>query len=151
MNACGADKDAAKQTKALAALEASANSDPEFADPLGRQLVDLVRDEALGWVKDGPLLRGKLDERAKQSFLVVLKYGRCYRFLGVGGPGVVDLDLMLYDAQGSEVLRDVTQSPTPVLGTSASLCPGEASALRVEARMRHGRGDFAIGVFHDPE
>jgi hypothetical protein len=154
---CGPDKQAQKQAQNLAAFVEAAKHDPDLADPLGQAIVELAKSEAPGWVKEGSLLRGSLEERGRQAFLLVLKYGHCYRLLGVSGVSGVsgdearDLDLLLFDANGVETQRDVTRSTTPVLGASASICPAEPVAMRVEARMRAGHGPFAIALLHDPE
>ena len=147
--ACGSDKQAEKQVAAVAAFAAAAEHDPDLADPLGRAIVELAQQDSPGWVKDGKLFRGTLPARAKQSFLVVLPYGHCYRFLAASET-MADLDLLLYDNTGVELQRDVTQSPTAALGIAAALCPSDAVSLRIEARARHGDGPFAIGLFHDP-
>jgi hypothetical protein len=146
--ACGSDRPAQQHATELAAFENAAQNDPDLADPLGRAMVEHARLEAPGWVKEGSLFRGTLTARGRQSFLVVLKYGHCYRFLGVG-PGYADLDLVLYDDANVELQRDATQSGTPVLGSSAALCPPEGLALRLEVRARQGQGEFAVGLFHD--
>jgi hypothetical protein len=148
---CGPDKKAQKQARDMALFLEQAKQDPELVDPLGQAVVELAQTEAPGWVKQGTLFRGSLAERARQSFLVVLTYGHCYRFLGVGGGEVRDMDLLLFDANGVEVQRDVTQSATPVLGASASICPADPSAMRIETRMRVGSGPFAIALLHDPD
>jgi hypothetical protein len=150
-SACGADKQAVKQAQDEAAFAAAAKQDPELGDALGQAIVDLAQRSAPGWVKEGKLLRGSLEERARQGFLVVLTYGHCYRFLAVTDNESNDLDLLLYDANGVERQRDVSQAPTAALGVDASLCPGEPSAMRVEARMRHGRGPFAIALLRNPD
>ena len=147
--ACGPDKEAQKLAQDQAAFEQAAAQDPEFSDPLGRAIADAARVEARGWVKEGKFMRGTLEERGRQAFLVVLRYGHCYRFIGTA-QDANDMDLLLFDANGVETQRDVTQSATPILGASASICPTEPSAVRIEARMRAGRGAFAIALFHDP-
>jgi len=126
-------------------------SDPELADPLGKALLSQVEEHAHGWIKHEKLYRGTLVERGRQAFLAVLPYGHCYRVLGVGGPGIRDLDLAMFDANNVEIARDVTEDPNPGLGVGASICPGDASAYRIEARMRSGRGDFVLGVFRTVE
>ena len=148
--ACGenaAERRAAAERERTAAL----SSDPELADPLGRSLFSQVEQHAPGWVKHERLFRGTLAERARQAFLLVLPYGHCYRILGVGGGGVTDLDLALFDGNNVEIARDVTEDATPGLGLGASVCPSDASAYRLDVRMRRGHGDFAIGVFRTAE
>jgi hypothetical protein len=149
--ACGADRRAEKQAQDEAAFAAAAKRDPELSDSLGQAIIDLAQRDAAGWVKEGKLLRGSLEERGRQSFLVVLKYGHCYRFLGVTDNEASDLDLLLLDPNGVEKQRDVTQGPSATLGVDASICPAEASAVRIEGRMRHGRGPFAIAVLHNAD
>ena len=149
--ACGPDRRAQKQAQDEAAFAAAAKLDPELGDSLGQALIDLAQRDAAGWVKEGKLLRGSLEERGRQGFLVVLKYGHCYRFLGVTDNEASDLDLLLLDANGVEKQRDVTQGPSATLGVEASICPAEASAVRIEGRMRHGRGPFAIAVMRNAD
>jgi hypothetical protein len=148
LSGCGesaADRSAAAKAQQAAELA----RDPDFADPLGQLLLQRANERASGWVKHDRVLRGTLTERGRQSFLSVLPFGRCYRFLAVSGAGAIDLDLALFDGNGVEVSRDVTEDSTPDLGIAASICPGEASQYRVEARMRRGHGDFALGVFRN--
>jgi hypothetical protein len=148
--ACG-ENAAARSAAAQQEREAALARDPEMADALGSALLEQVGTHAPGWVKHESLLRGTLNERARQGFLVVLPYGHCYRFLASGGAGVTDLDLALFDSNGVEIARDTSEDPAPNVGVAASICPGDASAVRVEARMRRGHGDFALGVFRSPD
>ena len=148
--ACG-ENAAARSAQAQHEREAALARDPELQDPLGAALLEQVAKHAPGWVKHENLHRGTLNERARQGFLVVLPYGHCYRFIASGGAGVSDLDLALFDGNGVEIARDTSEDPTPNLGVAASICPSDASAVRVEARMRRGHGDFALGVFHSPD
>jgi hypothetical protein len=150
LGGCGPDKAEQQQAQHIAAFAQAAKADPDLADPLGQAIVELSRSHAPGWVKEGTLLRGSLQERGRQAFLLVLKYGHCYRLIGVTGNEAGDLDLLLYDSNGVETQRDVTQSPNAVLGAAASICPSEPIAVRVEARMRTGSGPFAIALLHDP-
>jgi hypothetical protein len=143
---CGesaADRAAAAKAQQSAELA----RDPELADPLGQALLKRANERAAGWIKHDHVLRGSLAERGRQAFLSVLPFGRCYRFLAVSGSGAIDLDLALFDGNGVEVARDVTEDPTPELGVETSFCPAEAMQCRIEARMRRGQGDFALGVF----
>ena len=151
---CLASCDSSAQTKQRAAssaqLDTLARNDPELSDALGQNIVEAVRHDALGWYKDETLRRGSLNERERQQFLWVLKYGRCYRVFAAADPDQVqDLDLALIDANNVETQRDLSESPNPSLGVNASICPIESTAVRIEARMRRGRGKFALAVFRD--
>ncbi len=124
--------------------------DPELEDGLGRVIARLQSEIAPSWVRFEKPFRGELRARERQSFLVVLKYGHCYRVIGAGGAGVTDLDLVLLDSNGVEVQRDVTRDATPTIGVKASLCPGDAGAYRIDVRMAEGQGPFVAAVFRDP-
>jgi hypothetical protein len=149
--ACGESAADQRAAAELRARQAALAADPELSDALGQALLARVETEAPGWIKQDKLHRGTLAERARQDFLSVLTDGHCYRFIAVAGPEVQDLDLALFDANNVEVQRDVTEDPTPQLGNSASICPIEPMAFRIEARMRRGHGPFAIGAFRSAE
>jgi hypothetical protein len=147
--ACNDDR-ARKEAEAQAEQVAkAANADPELQDPLGQSVRDAAREHAAGFIKMEHLWRGELATRERRAFLAVLPYGHCYRFVAAGGTGVEDLDLALFDPNGVEVQRDVTQESSAVIGEQASLCPVEPGAYRIEARMRSGAGPFAIGLYRD--
>lgn len=143
---CG-ENAAARTAAANAQRSAELARDPELADALGQALFARTNERASGWLKHEHVQRGTLADRGKQAFLSVLPFGHCYRFLAVSGAGVSDLDLALFDANGVEIARDVTEDGSPELGVTASICPAEPSQYRVEVRMRRGHGDFALGVF----
>jgi hypothetical protein len=125
----------------------SAPPDPDLGDPLGASVIAHAREHAAGFTKAGKLFRGDLEAKDRQGFLAVLTYGKCYRFIGSGGPGVEDLELVLLDSNGVEMQRDTVQGPQAVVGETSSVCPFDAGAYRIEARMRAGHGAFAIGVY----
>lgn len=148
----GCGESAADQRAAeLRARHAALTADPELADALGQALLAQIEAHAPGWIKQDKLHRGTLAERARQDFLAVLTDGHCYRFIAVAGADVLDLDLALFDANNVEVQRDVTEDPTPRLGSEASICPIEPMAYRLEARMRRGQGPFAIATLKSAE
>ncbi len=144
--ACDDARPAAEQKPTVAA---ALPPDPDLADPLGQAVADAAHHGAPDWQKQDKLWRGQLGVRERQGFLAVLVYGHCYRFIGVGGPGVGDLELALFDPRGVEMQRDVTQDATAVLGVDSGICPSEPGAYRIELRMREGSGSFALGLFRD--
>ncbi len=145
----GSPSTGVQATQRPATHQALPPPDPDLADPLGQAMAETAQSEASGWEKVGKLWRGKLAARERQAFLSVLTYGHCYRFIGVGAGSVVDLDLALLDPNNVEVQRDVTEGAVTVLGKTVALCPADPGAYRIEARMRSGAGDFAIGLYRD--
>ncbi len=141
----------AAEEAAARAAETVAKNDPELQDPLGEAVAAQAKTSARGFVKVDHLWRGELTAHERRSFLVVMVYGHCYRFVAAGGGGVRDLDLALLDGNGVEMQRDVTEDPNPVLGEQASICPSGPGAYRIEVRMRTGEGPFALGLFRDTQ
>ncbi len=68
--------------------------------------------------------------------------GRCYRFVAVGGPGVEDLELHVYQGS-SEVARDAAMASEAV----ASYCATADTPVRVRLRMHAGRGQVAVAPY----
>lgn len=132
---------------------ASSSDDPSAAEPLPRDappehvLVRAQKRHAAGMVAIGKPITGKLAQGARSDHLLVLESGRCYRIVGVGGDGVQDMDLFLYDPQGVQSNLDASQDRYPVLGTQTEICPSSSGAYRLQVQMYQGGGEFAIGVY----
>lgn len=96
-----------------------------------------------------PLSRGTLAEHGTQSYAVQMTPGQCYKIIGVGGSGVIDLDLKLYDPNNQEIDQDVATDNYPVIGLRQDhpLCPQTAGQYRLEVIMYQGAGDFGVQVF----
>ncbi len=84
--------------------------------------------------------RASLEEGERASFTSVLAEGFCYKLLGQGDDGVRDLDLLLYDPNGSLAQLDAREGATPTLGSERPICPVEPGIHRVEVRMTRGHG-----------
>ena len=94
--------------------------------------------------------RGSLTQGRAQDHMLLLRYGRCYRILAVGGSGLNDLDLALYDRDQVERLRDLSSDRYPMLGVAPSLCPNRTDAYRLEVRAQQGAGSYTVGVWQSP-
>ena len=90
-----------------------------------------------------PLFRGNLGTSQTQDFSVNLQVGHCYTLIGVGTASVTDLDLFLFDQNGSQVAQDQETDNFPVV----SSCPNMTGAFRVQAKMYGGSGEFGLQVF----
>src|SRR5580765_6002661 len=71
-----------------------------------QQLAALAQAAAPGQPPASPVFGGSFMWRRPYSFFVPMDAGRCYTILGVGGPGVVDLDLFLFDPANQRVALD---------------------------------------------
>lgn len=94
-----------------------------------------------------PTAYGTLETSRAQNYSVPLAPGRCYKIIGVGGAGVEDLDLKLYDARGALIDQDIATDNFPVIGLQRPLCPATAITVRLEVIMYAGRGPYAVRVF----
>ncbi|MBL8604647.1 MAG: hypothetical protein JNK72_22165 [Myxococcales bacterium] len=94
-----------------------------------------------------PLTRGNLAQGGTQNYAVQMTPGQCYKIIGVGGPGVTDLDLKLYDPAGTMVDQDIATDNFPVIGLSHQLCPQTGGQYRLEVLMYQGTGEFGVQVF----
>jgi hypothetical protein len=96
-----------------------------------------------------PLTRGTLQTHSNQDYQVTITPGRCYKIIGVGGVGVTDLDLKLYDPNGTLVDQDIATDNYPVIGLNQQrpLCPQTGGSYRLRVEMYAGQGDFGVQVF----
>jgi len=115
--------------------------------PPAQVLVLAGKQYAPGLVAHGKPITGTLAQGARSDHLLVLEAGRCYRVVGVGGDGVQDMDLFLYDPAGVQANQDPGQDRFPVLGKQIEICPITAGAYRLQVQMYEGGGDFAAGVY----
>ncbi len=89
------------------------------------------------------LFRGNLGTQQTQDFSVTITSGHCYTLIGVGTASVTDLDLFLFDQNGTQVAQDQATDNFPIV----SACPSLSGAYRVQAKMFTGSGEFGIQVF----
>ncbi|MFO0628420.1 MAG: hypothetical protein U0325_22800 [Polyangiales bacterium] len=104
---------------------------------------------AQGMMPVMPLTRGTLQTHSNQDYQVTITPGRCYKIIGVGGVGVTDLDLKLYDPNGTLVDQDIATDNYPVIGLNQQrpLCPQTGGSYRLRVEMYAGAGEFGVQVF----
>lgn len=116
-------------------------------DYIGSQLTMRQQQFASGMNPVMPAARGTLATSGTQNYSVPLQAGHCYKIIGVGGVGVQDLDLKLYDPANTAVDQDVATDNFPVIGLQRPLCPTTAGAYRLEVVMYTGQGEYGVQVF----
>lgn len=122
---------------------------PDGASPQ-QVLAIKAKHYARGLLAEGATILGDLPQGGHSDHLTVLRGTFCYRVLGVGGDGVEDLDLILYDPNGVQLQQDPAQDRFPVLGIGAEICPVVAGAYRIQVQMYKGSGAFAVAVYRTP-
>jgi hypothetical protein len=106
-----------------------------------------ARQFASGFMPVTQLYRAQMGQGQRQFVTVQIAPGRCYRIIGVGGPGVQDLDLRMRDMSGNVVDQDVATDNFPVLGLQRQLCPSWTGNFQVEIIMYSGGGDVGVQAF----
>jgi hypothetical protein len=87
---------------------------------------------------------GEQDERsAAERFPVRLRAGACYRAFGVGGRGVVELDMALRTPQGVIVARDLQPGPWSVLTSGGPVCVDTTGDYKLWVAVERGKGRYA--------
>lgn len=106
-----------------------------------------ARQFAAGYLPISSLYRGTMYQGQRQVVTVTATAGRCYRIIGVGGPGVRDLDLRLRDMNGTVIDQDVATDNFPVLGLQRPLCLNWTGSFQVEVIMYAGGGEYGLQAF----
>ncbi|HJL17734.1 MAG TPA: hypothetical protein RMH99_18865 [Sandaracinaceae bacterium LLY-WYZ-13_1] len=117
------------------------------ADALEASLRELGEERAPYMIRDGSPMRGEGAAGSARDFAHVMHPGWCYKLLGLGGEGVEDLDVRIYDPNDVLLQRDTTQDRRPLLGRMRPICPPESGTYRVEARVVEGEGPFIVQVY----
>jgi|LNFM01.1.fsa_nt_gb hypothetical protein len=91
---------------------------------------------------DFEIVRAQIREGANTQRTVTVRANQCYAFVGVGGNGVSDLDLVV-QKDGQTVAEDRTFTAFP----TARFCARNAGQHRVTISSRRGSGDFVFRVF----
>ncbi len=81
-----------------------------------------------------------------ERFLFRARRG-CYRAFALGGPGVVDLDLAVYDPQGKLAGGDVSRDRWPVVPPRGPLCVEKDGVYTIAVAVARGRGDYVLQIW----
>jgi hypothetical protein len=115
----------------------------EISDLLRSQLQQRGAKAAPGMDPMGAPVGGFVGSRQSVQKYVPMQAGHCYTVVGVGGQGVRDLDLSLYNPNNKKVASDLGFDATPVVQHCAQW-PG---AYRLEATVKRGGGEIAVQVY----
>jgi len=117
------------------------------ADALEARLRERGAEVAPYMVREGGAMRGEAEEGSARDFSQVVHPGWCYKLIALGGEGVQDLDLRVYDGNDVLLQRDTTRDPRPVIGQMRPICPSRAATYRIEVRLVSGGGAFAAQLY----
>lgn len=84
---------------------------------------------------------------APERFAFRVRRGRCYRAFAVGGAGVSDLDLAVYDAGGELVTGDVSRDRWPVVPPRGPLCAEREELYTIAVGVTRGSGAYLLQIW----
>lgn len=102
--------------------------------------------ETRGYAAKGETWRGFLVQQDAVVRELPLRSGACTVLLGTASPGLRELDLHVFDADGAEVAGDDLTGPHAAL----RYCPTQSGTYYLVARSRTGNGLFAARRFAGP-
>lgn len=117
-------------------------------DDVGTAMSVRARQFAAGFAPASQMARATI-RQGMEGVMVpgTVQAGYCYRIIAVGGAGVRDLDLFLYDPTGRQVDADRAPDNYPVIGLNRPLCiPPGVPPQSAQLRIRSFTGSGAIGV-----
>lgn len=121
--------------------------EPPPADALEAALRALGSEQASFMIRDGSALRGRGETGTARDYGHIMHPGWCYKVVGLGGEGVEDLEVRVYDPNDVMLERDTTDAPRLVIGRVRPICPAESGTYRIATRVVRGRGEFAVQVY----
>jgi hypothetical protein len=100
----------------LAALPAAAQVPPQFVRELTQRLAEAGRtvNEA-GYMKAAGPFAGGLATQQSRRYVLTLRAGQDYRFLGACDSRCGDIDLRVYDPNGNQVAENTLNDNVPAL------------------------------------
>jgi hypothetical protein len=111
--------------------------------PLGARMRELWAQYGGGRGPANELVTGAGNTGDEADFQVDLHAGRCYTVIGVAEPSINDLDMFLFDPQGSQVAQDQATDNFPIV----QACPQTSGTYRVQLKVYAGQGAYAFQVF----
>ncbi len=123
-------------------------------DEVANHMALRARQFAAGFGVASDLIRANIRQGLEGVMVPgTVQAGYCYRIIAVGGTGVRDLDLFLYDPTGRQVDADRAPDNYPVIGLNRPLCippgvPPQSAQLRV--RSFTGAGPIGVQMFAQP-
>jgi hypothetical protein len=114
------------------------------SDPVSAAVERQAAAAAPGARRVGNLLEGQtFQSNGHSDWYVSLDAGRCYTFVGVGGPGVSALYLYLWGPNG----KRLTDRRAPSPGAVMPFCTSMPGMYHVQAKVARGGGQYRVGVY----
>ncbi|MBL8634032.1 MAG: hypothetical protein JNM40_12485 [Myxococcales bacterium] len=130
------------------ALGCSHQQTPAGPVPSSETLIPQVDAQALKAEPAGQLtgphfLSATTEEDGHTDWNLPLQEGQCYTFSGIGGQGVKQLYLYLWDQAEKRVATEKPERPQVTL----RYCPEVSGSYHLQAKTGEGHGPMAVGVY----
>lgn len=112
---------------------------PPAAPDLGAQVDAEANVQAAGAQRVGEHFAGTNEA----DWSTMLEAGKCYWLVGVGGEGVRELELFLWDPRKSRVADSKPKSHKATIGH----CATQTGMYRFQGKVDEGKGDFKVGLY----
>ncbi len=99
-----------------------------------------------GFTLEGVERRGFLVERGPEVAEVSLRSGNCYLLIATASEAVRELEITLYDGDGTEVARDDATGPLAALHH----CPPQSGTFFASVQATAGNGLYGLRTFRGP-
>ena len=130
------------------AMACSHTPTPTGPVPSSETLIPLVEAQAQKAEPAGQLvaphyLSATTEEDGRTDWNLPLQEGQCYTFSGIGGQGVKQLYLYLWDQAEKRVATEKPERPAVTL----RYCPDVSGTYHLQAKTGEGFGPLAVGVY----
>lgn len=116
---------------------------PQSDAEAARRIGEIAAQSLPGARALGPIQTGYLRERDGESRALAILPGQCLGVVGVTSGGITDLDLILEDARGEPLMRDLAVDAEPVI-TGFCADRGQSLRLVVEPYLGNGRAWWQV-------
>lgn len=117
---------------------------PQSDAEAARRIGDIAAQRLPGARAIGPVQAGYLRERNGESRALAILPGQCLGVVAVASGGITDLDLILEDARGEPLMRDLAVDAEPVI---TGFCADRGQSLRLVIEPYLGNGQAWWQVF----
>lgn len=121
---------------------------PPPPEPAKQDLSALVEAEAgavaPGATRVGNYFTGNAD---KSDWYTAMDVGKCYWIVGIGGTGIDELYLYLWDSKDKRITENKAKGSKSNMGH----CPTTSGMFHFQAKVNSGSGDYAVGVYAKPK
>lgn len=125
-------------------------TDPKPPAPLEAAVWEWAHRDASTYEPSGPYFTEALETGHSTDHSVLLQNGRCARFFAVAEQSIGDLEIGVFDTNGSLVRQESSPGARAEIGKDHPICPPATGMYRVHVTARAGTGKYALRAYQSP-